>query len=111
MAGNKKVEQDFSMKPLAYFGFQLSGAEWVANLPSATPEDRRMRKVVFNNCNVCHQLGLPLEKRFTQADWGLIVEHMAKMIRATDPVDRPGGVRIRSRSLLLTVNQRAWPAV
>lgn len=91
IASGAKVQQDFALQPAEYFGNQLSGAEWLESLPANTPEDRRMKKVVFNSCVVCHQIGLVLEKRFSAADWELLVEQMGKMIRATDPEARPGG--------------------
>ena len=75
-ASERKIEQNFSMKPLQKFQMQLSSAEWAESLPDSTPEDRRMKEIVHNNCTLCHLTGYILAKRFDEAGWRIILNTM-----------------------------------
>ena len=75
-ASGKKIEQNFSMKSIQDFSMQLSSAEWAESLPDSTPEDRRMKEVVHNNCTLCHLTGFILAKRFDAAGWRIILDTM-----------------------------------
>jgi streptogramin lyase len=89
-----KIRQDFTLKPFQDVWTQLSDAEWFASLPDDTVEDRRMKKVLLNNCSTCHNGGFAVEKRFDKDGWELIVDDMSKISGATDPPygDCCGGV-------------------
>ena len=53
IAPGKKIQQNFTLKPLRDFSQQLSGTEWTDSLPADTPADRRVRRgfyFKFNNC-------------------------------------------------------------
>lgn len=75
-SSGRKIEQNFTLRPTSDFSKQLSGAEWAQSLPDSTPEDRRMKEVVFNNCTACHTAGFVLAKRFDEAGWRIIVNTM-----------------------------------
>jgi len=97
----KKIEQDFTLKPVADFSRQLSDAEWIESLPDSTPADRRMKDVIHHNCVVCHGPGFALEKRFDAAGWETIFNYMVKIAADTDtatgkPPKRPGGAMYAS---------------
>lgn len=77
LSAGKAVEQNFALKPLQDFSKQLSGAEWMASLPSATPQDRRLTRLLGNNCMQCHPLNFVLQNRFDAAGWASIVDLMA----------------------------------
>ncbi len=76
LASGKKIPQNFTLKPVQDFHMQLSGTEWANSLPGDTPEDRRMRDIVHNNCSGCHLTGYVLAKRFDSAGWGIILNTM-----------------------------------
>ena len=90
----KKVRQEFILKPFPDAWRQLSDAEWFASLPDDSAADRKMKRVLLNNCSTCHNGGFGLEKRFDRAGWDLIVNDMSKISGATDPPygDCCGGV-------------------
>jgi len=76
LSAEKVVEQNFTLKPLADFAKQMSGIEWLASLPADTPEDRRIRRLVFVNCTQCHASGFPFQNRFDENGWRAIVNFM-----------------------------------
>jgi streptogramin lyase len=88
---SKKIQQDFTLKPSTASWKQLSDAEWFASLPEGTAADKKMKRVLLYNCGTCHSSGFVLEKRFNKADWGLIVNHMLKIVGSADPQDGPAG--------------------
>ena len=75
-ASGKKIEQNFTMRPTSDFAMQLSGAEWAESLPDSTPEDARLKHIVFNNCTGCHTAGFVLAKRFDEAGWKIVIDVM-----------------------------------
>lgn len=78
LSAGKAVEQNFALQPLQDFSSQLSGVEWTASLPEATPQDRRGKRLLATNCNTCHSLGIALQNRFDAIGWTLIVNAMEK---------------------------------
>jgi streptogramin lyase len=100
IAPGKGVHQDFTLKPLPNIvPQQLSTAEWLARLPEDTPQDRRMKMVVLNNCSNCHAPANWLEKRFDAASWETMLSYMERIApdgnvpedSAGDPVGRRAG--------------------
>lgn len=96
ISSGKRIQQDFTLKPVADFSRQLSDAEWLESLPDGTPADRRMKNVIHHNCVVCHGPGFALEKRFDAAGWETIFNYMVKIGADTDaaagkPPQKPGG--------------------
>jgi virginiamycin B lyase len=75
-----KKQVDLTLTPLNDFHKQLSGTEWAASLPEATPEDRRMKTVFINNCSGCHQVSFLLQNRFDAAGWSAVITLMEKML-------------------------------
>jgi hypothetical protein len=71
--------QDFTLVPLKDFVQQLPGDLVLASLPDATPEDRRMKALVANNCSGCHTPSFTLQHRFDEAGWTAIVDLMKRV--------------------------------
>lgn len=69
LSRSSRAQQDFTLKVLDDFTMQLSGAEWVAALPSDTRENRRLKGIFQNNCAACHTPGFVLQNRFDEAGW------------------------------------------
>jgi virginiamycin B lyase len=55
---------------------QLPGHLMLASLPEDTPQDRRMKRLVRNDCTGCHTASYPLQHRFDEAGWNAILELM-----------------------------------
>ena len=72
----RTTRQAFTMAPLADITMQLMGSEWLASLPSATKEQRRMREIFRSNCALCHSTSVILQQKFDEAGWNAIVEFM-----------------------------------
>jgi streptogramin lyase len=70
-------QQDFTLAPVSgdYFQ-QLPGDLAMAALPEATNDEKRLKKIVENNCTGCHQPNFPLQHRFDEAGWSAIIELM-----------------------------------
>jgi len=75
IAANAK--QDFTLAALTgdYFR-QLPGDLAMASLPEATNDDKRLKKLVENNCTGCHQPNYTLQHRFDAAGWSAVIELM-----------------------------------
>jgi streptogramin lyase len=102
LAKTTTVEQNFTLKPIENYLYQLSSAEWLESLPSETAFDRRMKQVLMNTCSNCHQTSFALEKRYDARGWELIIDHMIKISSvggqpqssAGDPAgSRSGGIK------------------
>jgi streptogramin lyase len=57
---------------------QLSGAEWVAALPSDTSENHRMKEIFQHTCTGCHTPGFVLQNRFDKAGWLAVITAMER---------------------------------
>ena len=55
---------------------QLPGNLMLAALPDSTEDDRRMKRLVRNDCTGCHTASYPLQHRFDEAGWNAIIELM-----------------------------------
>jgi streptogramin lyase len=55
---------------------QLPGSAVIAALPEATEHDKRMKRLVRNDCTSCHTASYPLQFRFDEAGWSAIIEAM-----------------------------------
>ena len=71
-----KDKQDFVLKPIADFVRQLPGDLVLAALPEDTEHDKRMKRLVRNNCTGCHTPSYILQHRFDEAGWNAILELM-----------------------------------
>jgi streptogramin lyase len=71
--------QDFVLQPMTDFEQQvrqLPGDLILAGLPEATPDDKRLKQIVRNNCTSCHTPSYTLQHRFDQAGWHAIIQTM-----------------------------------
>jgi streptogramin lyase len=55
---------------------QLTSGEWLDTLPSGTAEERRMKEIFRLNCEECHALSVPLQRRFDEKGWSAIIAFM-----------------------------------
>lgn len=69
-------QQNFALAPLDDFERQLTGDQVLTALPEATPEDKRMKRLVHNNCSGCHEPNYILQHRFDEAGWSKIIDLM-----------------------------------
>jgi streptogramin lyase len=84
--------QDFVLQPMTDFEQrvrQLPGDLILAGLPEATPDDKRLKQIVRNNCTSCHTPSYTLQHRFDEAGWNAIIQTM-KQINVYG-IYRPGG--------------------
>lgn len=71
--------QDFRLAAVSDIARQLPGDLLLAALPADTPEDRRMKRLVRNNCTGCHTPSYTLQHRFDAAGWSAIIELMKRV--------------------------------
>jgi streptogramin lyase len=55
---------------------QLPGNMMLAALPDSTEHDRRMKRLVRNDCTGCHTASYALQHRFDEAGWNAIIDAM-----------------------------------
>jgi streptogramin lyase len=71
--------QDFQLKPMTDFERQwrqLPGDAMFAALPDETDSDKRLRRIVRNNCTGCHAPSYVFQHKFDEAGWNAIIEAM-----------------------------------
>jgi streptogramin lyase len=68
--------QDFTLKPMPDFFHQLPGDLVMASLPEDTADDRRLKKLVINNCTGCHTASYTLQHKFDATGWSAIIDLM-----------------------------------
>lgn len=78
-----RAAQDFRLQAIAdltssAYTNQLSGAEWLAALPEATPADQRMKDLFWSNCTSCHTVSFVMQNRFDAAGWQAILTFMER---------------------------------
>src|SRR5579864_9381004 len=76
---SKTRHQDFTLKPTDDFESQLTGDQVLAALPEDTPDDRRLKRIVHNNCSGCHTPSYILQRRFDEAGWTAVIELMKRV--------------------------------
>jgi Carboxypeptidase regulatory-like domain len=74
--GSHTASHEFTLKPLANFEAELTGAEWFAALPEDTAEHSRMKQVLYVACSGCHGLDVALNNKFDEPGWKAIVKSM-----------------------------------
>jgi virginiamycin B lyase len=86
--GNSEVDlasarhQDFALQPMTDFEQQvrqLPGDLILAGLPEATPDDKRLKQIVRNNCTSCHTPSYTLQHRFDETGWNAIIQTMKQI--------------------------------
>ncbi|HMH17271.1 MAG TPA: carboxypeptidase regulatory-like domain-containing protein [Burkholderiales bacterium] len=55
---------------------QLPGNLMLAALPGENEHDKRMKRMVRNDCTGCHTASFPLQHRFDEAGWSAVIELM-----------------------------------
>jgi streptogramin lyase len=86
--GEEATERrDFTLQPMNDMSMQASSSEWLAALPSATKEQRRMRELLRANCTQCHSTAVILQQRFDEKGWLAIINYML-----AGPAHENGGV-------------------
>jgi len=69
-------QRDFALKPAQDFFRQLPGDLVMASLPEDTTDDKRLKKLVINNCTGCHTASYTLQHRFDAQGWSAIIDLM-----------------------------------
>ena len=75
-------QQDFTLQPIADFEQQvrqLPGDLILAGLPEDTPDDKRLKQIVRNNCTSCHTPSYTLQHRFDETGWNAIIQTMKQV--------------------------------
>src|SRR4030088_2264093 len=80
LATNKA--QDFTLSPLKDYVRQLPGDLIMAALPEDTEHDKKMKRLVRNNCTSCHTPSYTLQHKFDEAGWTAIIDLM-KMVNVS----------------------------
>jgi hypothetical protein len=70
------AKQNFVLDPLKDFVRQLPGNVMLAALPEENDQDKRMKRLVRNNCTGCHTSSFILQHRFDEAGWYAVIELM-----------------------------------
>jgi virginiamycin B lyase len=101
-----RMARNFTLAPIRDAGRivkQMSGVEYLQNLPQRTAADRRMVHAYKNNCTGCHTASYTLQNRWDARGWGLLVDLMAVFPSTGEPVpamrptpERPGSPMIRA---------------
>ena len=68
--------QDFTLKPMKDFVRQLPGDVLLAALPQSTEEDKKLHRIVRNNCTGCHNAAYVLQHRFDEDGWRKVIATM-----------------------------------
>src|SRR5206468_715794 len=68
--------KNFSLDPAKDLVKQLPGNQMLQALPEETDQDKRMKRLVRNNCTGCHTSSFILQHRFDEAGWNAIIELM-----------------------------------
>jgi len=69
-------QRDFTLAPMKDFFRQLPGDLVMASLPEDSADDRRLKKLVINNCTGCHTASYTLQHRFDAQGWSAIIDLM-----------------------------------
>ena len=70
------AKKNFSLDPAKDLVKQLPGNQMLQALPEETEQDKRMKRLVRNNCTGCHTSSYILQHRFDEAGWNAIIELM-----------------------------------
>ena len=79
LAGSGQARQDITLNHFEDIARQLTGSEWIANLPEDTNENHRMKLIFRNNCAGCHIPNFVLQNRFDEDGWRKIITAMESM--------------------------------
>ena len=74
----EQAHQAFTLSTIADVTPQLVGSEWLAVLPEATTEQRRMKAIFRSNCTACHSPTYALQNRFDEAGWRAVIMYMER---------------------------------
>ena len=79
IADGTQAHQAFTLTTIADVTPQLIGSEWMAALPEATKEQRRMKEIFRSNCTACHGVTHALQNRFDENGWRAVIMFMERM--------------------------------
>ena len=88
------ARHDFTLAHLADFERQLTGDQLLAALPEATEQDKRLKRLVHNNCSGCHTPSYILQHRFDAAGWTAVMDLMkqANVAGIFQPEAKPNAI-------------------
>ena len=79
VALNGNGRTDFALTPLEDPERQLTGDQVIASLPESTQDDKRLKRIVHNNCAGCHTPSYILQRRFDEKGWTAILDLMKRV--------------------------------
>jgi streptogramin lyase/mono/diheme cytochrome c family protein len=79
VALNGNGRTDFALAPLKDPERQLTGDQVIASLPESTQDDKRLKRIVHNNCAGCHTPSYILQRRFDEQGWTAIIDLMKRV--------------------------------
>jgi streptogramin lyase len=85
VALSKTMRADFALLPAPDVAMQMTGDEFLASLPDATPNDKRLRMVFRNECTGCHQPNYVLQQKFDEKGGNAVIDLM-KRFRAGNQI-------------------------
>ena len=71
--------QDVTLEPLPDFFKQLTQDRLFAGMPEDTPEHRKMKDVLVNDCTSCHPVNYILQNKFDKQGWSAAIYLMARL--------------------------------
>jgi streptogramin lyase len=77
--GSGRARQDLALDNFEDIARQLTGSEWIANLPEDTQDNHRMKLIFRNNCAGCHIPNFVLQNRFDEDGWRKVITAMESM--------------------------------
>jgi len=85
----RETRRDFTLKPIADFSAQLSGAEWLEALPEDTVANRRMKEIFRHDCTYCHPPNFVLQNQFDRNGWSAILNRMERITQNGEMTREP----------------------
>lgn len=73
------TRQDFSLNPSAHVVRQMTGQEYITSLAENTPDQRRVKNIVYDTCTGCHEPNYILQNRFDEKGWESILNLMSRV--------------------------------
>src|SRR5437867_4202606 len=84
-----ETRRDFTLKPIADFSAQVSGAEWLEGLPEDTVANRRMKEIFRHDCTYCHPPNFVLQNQFDRNGWSAILNRMERITQNGEMTREP----------------------
>lgn len=78
LAATGRTTEPFTLRPTADLSLQLTPSEWLAALPEATKEQRRLKAIFRTNCTACHPATYVFHNTFDENGWRAVIAFMER---------------------------------